>query len=368
MSTALRSLSNHDLLSSTRNVVARERGITIEVLDHLNEVERRKLYLELGHSSMFAYCTEELRYSASAAKRRISTARCIAQFPAALPLLQADEINLSTITQISKIINEQNSRALLERIRNKSQREVEAIVAEYEPLAALPRERARTVVVRVPVGSFAAVKPEETVSHAPVAPATAPLREAPHDAIEQVQDHNGPEPELRAAPVANFERRTVIQFCAREEVMNKLEGVRALASHRLPANAPLEQVIEFLADYFTRREDPKARHERREARAQDAKPTGTPKTSSARAIPLPVRDEVFVRDQGRCCYVGLDGKRCASTHVVQIDHVMPVARGGSASIDNLRLLCAYHNRLEAERVLGRSKLGRQVRNGPELDI
>jgi 5-methylcytosine-specific restriction endonuclease McrA len=39
--------------------------------------------------------------------------------------------------------------------------------------------------------------------------------------------------------------------------------------------------------------------------------------------------------------------------VLQIDHVKPAARGGANTIDNLRLLCAYHNRLEAERLMGR---------------
>jgi 5-methylcytosine-specific restriction endonuclease McrA len=38
--------------------------------------------------------------------------------------------------------------------------------------------------------------------------------------------------------------------------------------------------------------------------------------------------------------------------VLQIDHIQPVARGGANTIDNLRVLCAYHNRLEAERLMG----------------
>ena len=109
MTTALRSLSNSDLLKSTKQVVARERRITIEVLQHLCEVDRRTLYLELGHSSMFTYCTDELGYSVSAANRRISTARCLARFPEVLPLLITGEVNLSTVTQVARIMTPQNS-------------------------------------------------------------------------------------------------------------------------------------------------------------------------------------------------------------------------------------------------------------------
>jgi 5-methylcytosine-specific restriction endonuclease McrA len=333
MSTTLRSLSNHDLLHSTKSVVARERGITIEVLDHINEVERRELYLELGYSSMFVYCTDELGYSASAAKRRLCTARCIARFPGARPLLEANEINLSTITQVSRILNEVNANAILERMRGKSQREVEAIIAEHEPLEALPQDRARTVVVRITVRPT--VKPEVTEEPAPM--------------LREIQDRNGPEPEPTHQPAVKFERHTVVQFTAREDVFNKLEHVRLLASHRLPANATLKELIEFLADYFTKREDPKRRHERREATHPVKREAPTP--DNPRQIPARIQDEVFVRDQGQCTFEGSHA-RCGSAHTLQLDHVLPVALGGTGDADNLRLLCAKHNRLEAERLLG----------------
>jgi len=262
----------------------------------------------------------------------------------------ANEINLSTILQVSRLLKPGTGATVLERIRGKSQREVEAIVAEYEPLAALPRDRARTVVVRVPASTEIAVKPIEATdrragdtSRSLGATVTLP----------EVQDRNGPKVASPSQPAMTFERRALVQFSAREDVMNKLEHVRLLASHRLPMNAPFEQLIEFLADYFAEREDPKVRHERREARKQNAAPAA-PNTSSARAIPARVRDEVFLRGNGECGYVGPDGNRCGSKHVLQIDHVRPVARGGAATIDNLRLLCAHHNRLETERLMGRS--------------
>ena len=76
-------------------------------------------------------------------------------------------------------------------------------------------------------------------------------------------------------------------------------------------------------------------------------------SNNPRQIPARLRDQVFARDK-RCTYVGPNGKRCGSVHVLQIDHIKPVARGGASTIDNLRLLCAHHNRLESERLMGRS--------------
>jgi len=154
---------------------------------------------------------------------------------------------------------------------------------------------------------------------------------------------------------ARTERRALIQFTAREALLGKLEKIRSIASHRLSPNASFEEVIEFVADHFIEREDPTVRHERRESRQQVAPtlPRGSAKVDTpSRHIPSRVRDQVFVRDQGRCAYVSPGGKRCNSTHVLQVDHVQPFARGGPSTPENLRLLCAQHNRLEAERLMG----------------
>jgi len=72
----------------------------------------------------------------------------------------------------------------------------------------------------------------------------------------------------------------------------------------------------------------------------------------SRHIPRSVRDEVWARDGGRCAYVSPAGVRCTSRWNLEIDHVVPFARGGGNDAGNLRLLCAKHNRVEAERVYG----------------
>ena len=71
MLASLRSLSDSDLLSRVRGIVVRERTLTLFLLLHLNEIERRKLHLMQGYSSMFDYCTSCLGYSETAAIRRI---------------------------------------------------------------------------------------------------------------------------------------------------------------------------------------------------------------------------------------------------------------------------------------------------------
>ena len=63
-----------------------------------------------------------------------------------------------------------------------------------------------------------------------------------------------------------------------------------------------------------------------------------------RTIPAAVRRHIWLRDRGRCTYRDPEsGRCCGSRHLVQIDHVQPYAMGGSASAENLRLMCFAHN-------------------------
>jgi 5-methylcytosine-specific restriction endonuclease McrA len=134
------------------------------------------------------------------------------------------------------------------------------------------------------------------------------------------------------------------------EFMASVEKIRALAWHRLPANASLEQLLQLAMNYMIEKEDPLKRSERRAQRKVHAvKPS-----ARVRHIAAAARDDVFARDHGRCTFVGPDGRRCSATTGLQIDHVTPVSLGGKGDPDNLRLLCAAHNRFEAERMgLGR---------------
>ena len=65
-----------------------------------------------------------------------------------------------------------------------------------------------------------------------------------------------------------------------------------------------------------------------------------------RHIPAAVRRHIWLRDGGRCCYRDpLSGRRCTSSHLLQIDHLLPVAEGGGPEPSNLELLCFVHHRM-----------------------
>lgn len=57
----LKSLADDQLLAGLARIVGRRNQITAECLAYLAELDERKLFLDLGFSSLFEYCVEALR-------------------------------------------------------------------------------------------------------------------------------------------------------------------------------------------------------------------------------------------------------------------------------------------------------------------
>ncbi|MFN8586916.1 MAG: HNH endonuclease [Candidatus Eisenbacteria bacterium] len=75
-----------------------------------------------------------------------------------------------------------------------------------------------------------------------------------------------------------------------------------------------------------------------------------------RHIPKALRRFIADRD-GRCCsFVSPDGHRCCEKRALQVDHIVPLSQGGETKAENLRLLCAHHNRHEAAKRIGEEKI------------
>jgi hypothetical protein len=71
----LKKLSNFELLRSMEKAVIAEKQYTLTVLRHLQEIEQRKAYAELGYSSLYDYCLYKLKYSEMEAINRINAMR-----------------------------------------------------------------------------------------------------------------------------------------------------------------------------------------------------------------------------------------------------------------------------------------------------
>jgi len=124
--------------------------------------------------------------------------------------------------------------------------------------------------------------------------------------------------------------------------------------------ASASQVIEHALRELVAREE-KAKY------AATEHPRAPRASRRARYIPAHVKRTVWKRDGGRCTFVGADGHVCGSPELVEYDHGEPVARGGAATIENVRLRCRAHNQYEAEKAFGADfmRRKREERKAPE---
>ena len=138
-------------------------------------------------------------------------------------------------------------------------------------------------------------------------------------------------------------------------MMKKVEEVKVLLSGKHPKGVLLEAVFGAGVESLLEKKSPKRREKRRarrlsrkvvrDAASQETKPEVQARRT--RHIPQQVRDRVWIRDEGRCTFVGADGVRCSAQHDVEVHHVQAFRKGGQHDEDNLRLLCRKHNMHEA---------------------
>ncbi len=364
MDSVLATLSNHEIIRKGDRAVRNEHALLVSILECLNEIERRSLYLEEGYSSLFAFCTFRWRYSPSKAGRFIAAARCISKFPAARGLLVDRKITVCGLAKIARLLAEGSPEEILRSVSGKTFAEIEKIVASHQ-IAPAVRESVR------PIGL---IEPAEIV----------PNREENGDLFqaEESPNHTHVGSDSRQDLQEEPEQRYEIRFSASEEFCRDLERAKRVCSRSWNLEAIMGRAIKDLLE----KRDPErkeARRKKREARKQSksrdqaqrpakgyspiipaavsGSKTADEKESPckgaegmrvrSRHIPALLRDAVFNRDKGRCTYTSSLGIRCDSTAHLQIDHITPFCRGGKHTLDNLRVLCGKHNRLAARKIL-----------------
>ena len=353
----LGSLSNSALIDRLREVSKKEIGTTVELLKHLNEVDKRKLFLDLGYSSLFSYLVSGLNYCKGSAYRRIACARLAEVYPSAYQYLCSREVSLTTAALISGQCMKESTekgRDLLESIRGKSKTEVEQLLAVHRPVPKV-RESLKPVSVHEKVkpesktGSLFSLEKLNTKKSGSVSkePTAEPSLVSPGEAV--------------ATPEAREHYH--LSFSIDSENKKKLERVQSLMSNR--GAKSLEAVFSVLLETYLDKHCPERRSARREKRKARKNNTTTAKRSHrnivSRHIPAQVRDEVFKRDGLRCSYVSPDGVRCQSRSCLELDHIHPHALGGKHSKDNLRVLCSAHNQHAAVRVFGKEFMKKVIR-------
>lgn len=325
-----KSFSNNELLNQLKVKVETERKLLMEILYALREVEIRKLHLEMGYPDLYEFAMKELGYSSGAACRRISAMRLLQSVPEVAPRLESGELGLENASQAQSFFRKEDQRrkefgeqkltldekrVVVSELLGKSTREGQRVLMERSPEVMMPAEKIRSL----------------------------------------------------------SEQKTLVQFVAPTELMDKLEELKHLLAHK-NFEGRMDVLIEQLADLALSKLRPKnpptsiVHSSEKDSYTNDSElmENSKPATKSnkmdcspsapgirkrSRYIPVSEKRRVLLRDQKGCTYKDpKTGRVCQSRHGLQFDHIVPFSLGGRHTAENLTLRCGAHNRYLAEQM------------------
>jgi 5-methylcytosine-specific restriction endonuclease McrA len=336
-------------MSPARQFVARlssrlenEKRELVQFLIELAEFESKKHALELGYPSTYDCLVRELGLTESSAYRRIAAARLLARFPQIARYLLAHRLTLMGLVALKDVLDESNVNELLERAAGLSEPDV------------------RQLVMRM---RFGEATRSETVEVSPdqLALATAPAVTMTADRVATSASDES------AAAAPREEMPEALTLWVGREFREELAAVRSLLSHAVPSGKREEVLLHVL------RAQRKILERRRYGSPKNARvaatPVANPAATSAETlaetpakrddIPAAMKREVVDRVGGCCAYIGEDGRRCCSTYQLEFQHIIPLAKGGRTTVDNLTLYCRPHNLLQAEKDFGEELIKRK---------
>ncbi len=356
---AVSHFSDRALLHDLKTLVTQDRRTTAVLLTRIVEVEERQLFRREGYPSMYTYCLHELHFSEGAAYKHINAGRAARQFPAVLMAVAEGRLHLSGVVTLASRLTSGNADDLVAAATHKTRAEIELLLALRFPrpdlaerLQAISRlssailPEAELSPGKVDASTIAPGWPVPVDEPLPgtAAPITPSIGQAAPGAFDQALPGSveAVAPRPRVTPLAP--ERFGLQVTLDQESYDLLQQARALMSHQNPAGeiAPvLKSALKLLVADLEKRKF-----------AATTRPGPARCGTSARHIPAAVKREVWARDGGQCSFESETGQRCPARKLLEFDHEDPVARGGAATVDNVRLRCRAHNAYEAERAFG----------------
>ena len=315
-----------------------------------SEIERRRLYRELGYSSMQAYASEELGFTSNRICRYLHLMNDLERLPAIRAALFAGRLGWTKARVIVRVASAENEAAWLEAALRMSRRDLEGKIAA-----------ARAARVQ------AAGQPELVACRAPkrAEPQRVPVKSVPvfHPCSPELIDEGKSALTFRltAMELAHYEalierlhkQGRIKPGTPREEILLQALAAWTQADDAVPRGTGATSThIHIQKDATSGKAVVQTLHgpkklSRAELEAAECDAVVTePGKCNRSTIPPSVRRAVLARDQHRCRAPG-----CQHTRFLEIHHITARSQGGTHDQGNLVTLCAACHRLVHERAV-----------------
>lgn len=286
MNQEVRKLSDEMLIAILDKRVELETFNEAEMIDYIREVMHRRLWVKYGATSMFDFMTRaHYHYAPVVAQRKIDAARLMHLFPEIKELILSGDLNLTQTGMLASALRQKTTPL-------KVQREI------------LESIRGQTI-------KNTQIILNETL-----------------------------EIEVKERPKVRVQRdgSVRVELTFSKEQWEEIERAKDVVSHSVPSGE-LAEVLTYCSKFTVSRKG-----------LSDAPllPSLEVRARQSQGVSRAARRFVFLRDK-TCRHRHSDGRFCHSRYQLQVDHIISLWKGGSNNIENLQLLCAFHNRQKYER-------------------
>ncbi len=335
----------------------------------LAELEHRRLYRELGFSSIHQYARAQLGFSDNLTYRLLALARELEHLPRLRTSVAKGEIGWTKAQELVKVVGVENEEAWIEEAKRIGRRDLRRRVVlakraaaarrkgnggqqELDPSAgppppAPPLDRAPTTVTyRFTPTQLARFEAQMEKIHKMrlVAPSTSKeviLLEALEALIEAPSARSS---EVETAASEDSSAEAAASGSSSAQVAGSARARGGVDLRRRKSTSPYQIIITRCEScgrgtVETHHGTKEITRAELEAASCDAVIHKDGERSRA-AVPESTRWEVFTRDRHRCRALG-----CRHTRFLEIHHLVPRDQGGTNQIDNLVTLCSSCHRL-----------------------
>lgn len=292
--TDVRQLSDDRLHRQLLGLRSKEARITALVIAHLNEVYRRRLYVDFQCSSIYDYCIQVLKYSNGEAHRKISACKLVSQVPSVKDSISSGELSLSNAASVQSLVTQ---------------------IQKSESQKALSKESVEDLVNRA--------KNKST-------------RQWEQELVHVAEEFNLEKPPLKPSR-KSFGDQVQLKVTLNRDNLDKIKDFYQISCDQKLIECLLEEKISQVAT------------EQEEKLKQTITARKHKTNTKPRSISLSKRKIVWKKANGQC-------ENCGSQKRLEIDHQKSVAKGGGNELSNLRLLCKTCNQRAAIQQVGFKKL------------
>lgn len=364
----LKNISNYELTQRLEKLVRTERKITHLVLLHIVEIEERKLYAEMGFDGMYTYLTRGLGYSEASAYRRLQAARLLKQVPSVAEKIESGALNLSQLTQVQKCLKEEAKIG----VKASTQR-TEEILENLQHKNAFETQKTLAVEFNQPVQKIENLRPQADDSVRIEVTLTAEQFQELEQA-KNLLSHICPDgswADVIATLAKNYNQKKLGKNVNSDNVCTKTRNVllagkelniNSLTEKILNANSPAEESLNtdpstgkclntnLSIEENLNKNSPAEEYLNTNPPAKTTHPVLAKKLSGRKYISIHTKRDLLIKGNHCCEFVNPETqKKCQSKFYLEIDHIYPLALGGSNSTENLRVLCRTHNSLAARK-------------------